>query len=139
MSVSKTYAELKIGDRACVTRTITPEMVNKFAEVSGDYNPVHLDAEYAKTTRFGRPIAHGMLCIGLLSALFGTQLPGEAIYIKHLITFKKPVFVGETVTAWVEIVRKTDDRKRIFEARAWVENQAGEVLVDGEATLMTAA
>jgi 3-hydroxybutyryl-CoA dehydratase len=139
MGKSKTYAELKIGDRACITKTITPEIVNKFAEITGDYNPIHVDAEYAKNTRFGRPIAHGMLCAGLLSAVFATQLPGEAVYLKHVITFKKPVFVGETVTAWVEIIRKTNDQKRIFEARAWVENQAGELLADGEGTLMTSA
>jgi 3-hydroxybutyryl-CoA dehydratase len=139
MAVNKTYAELKIGDRDSITKKITPEVVAKFADVSEDFNPLHLDPEYAKTTRFGRNIAHGMLCAGLLSAVIGVKLPGEAIYMTHNFVFKRPVFVGDTVTAWAEVIEKIDDEKKIFKTRSWVENSEGKVLVDGEATFMAVA
>ena len=136
MPVVKTYAELKVGDKASLTKTITPQVVQAFAEVSEDFNPLHLSEEYAKTTRFGRPIAHGMISAGLMSAIGGTKLPGEAIYISHNMQFKRPIFVGETVTAWVEIIDKMDDEKKLIKARAWVENQDGKLVVDGEAVYM---
>lgn len=136
MPVNKTYAELKVGDKDSITKTITPSVVKAFADVSEDHNPLHQDEEYAKTTMFKRCIAHGMISAGLMSAVAGTKLPGDAVYISHNMRFKLPVFVGDTITAWLAITEKMDDAKKIFKTRAWVENQHGKVVVDGEAVFM---
>jgi 3-hydroxybutyryl-CoA dehydratase len=138
MPVVKTYAELKVGDKASLKKTITPAVVKMFADVSDDQNPLHQDEAYAKTTMFGRCIAHGMISAGLMSAVAGTKLPGEAVYMSHTMQFKRPVYINDTVTAWMEITEKVNDAKKIFKARAWVENQDGKVVVDGEATFMAA-
>lgn len=98
-----------------------------------DHNPLHLDEEYAKKTLFGRRIAHGMISAGLISAVLGTKLPGEGtIYMGQELKFKRPVFIGDTVTAWVEVVEKDDAKKRLV-LHTWVEKQDGTVVTDGQA------
>ncbi len=136
MPVNKTYAQLKVGDKDSLTKKVTPELVKMFADVSDDHNPLHLDENYGKTTMFGRCIAHGMLSAGLMSAVAGTKLPGDAVYISHNMQFKRPVFINDTITAWMEVTEKMDDAKKIYKTRAWVENQDGKVVVDGEAVFM---
>ena len=136
MPVNKTYAQLKIGDKDSITKKATPEVIKMFADVSEDHNPLHLDPEYGKTTMFGRNIAHGMFSAGLMSAVAGTKLPGDAVYISHNMQFKRPVFINDTVTAWIEVTEKFDDNKKLFKTRAWVENQDGKLVVDGEAVFM---
>jgi 3-hydroxybutyryl-CoA dehydratase len=127
---------LKIGDKASISKKITPEVVKMFADVSEDQNPLHQSEEYAKTTIFGRCIAHGMISAGLMSAVAGTKLPGEAIYMSHNMQFKRPVFINDTITAWMEVIEKINDEKKIYKCRAWVENQDGKVVVDGDAMFM---
>ena len=96
-------AKFSIGQTATFSKTFTEQDVVAFANISGDHNPVHLDAEYAKTTRFGARIAHGALTAGVISAVLGNDLPGiGSIYMSQTTKFLKPVYFGDTVTATVE-------------------------------------
>src|SRR5687768_3813829 len=97
---AKEEMELKIGDKFLIERTVTDELIRKFAEVSGDYNPIHLDEDVAKNTRFGRRIAHGMLSGAFISAVLGYEFSERRIvYLSQTLKFTLPVFIGDTVTA----------------------------------------
>lgn len=106
-----------------------------FAGVSGDQYPLHVDAEYARGTRFGQRAAHGMLSASLLSTVNGLllQKPG-GIYVEQTLHFRKPVFLGDTLTASAEVVELIPERRR-FRARTQVVNQRGDVVVEGIAVL----
>ena len=105
------FAEIKVGDKASMSKTVTEFDVYSFAGVTGDFNPVHIDAEFAKTTMFKERIAHGMLSAGFISAVLGTALPGKnTIYMGQELQFKAPVKIGDTVTATVEVLRKSKAR-----------------------------
>ena len=126
----------KAGDTASITKTITDEDIRKFADASGDHNPLHLDEEFAKTTRFGRRIAHGMLSASLISAVIAGELPGEgSIYLAQTLQFVAPVFPDDIVTAKVTIVSQRED-KPIVKLATLCTNQHGEVVVKGEATVL---
>jgi len=126
----------KAGDTASITKTITDEDIRKFADASGDHNPLHLDEEFAKTTRFGRRIAHGMLSASLISAVIAGELPGEgSIYLAQTLQFVAPVFPDDIVTAKVTIVSQRED-KPIVKLATVCTNQHGEVVVKGEATVL---
>jgi len=126
----------KAGDTASITKTITDEDIRKFADASGDHNPLHLDEEFAKTTRFGRRIAHGMLSASLISAVIAGDLPGEgSIYLAQTLQFVAPVFPDDIVTAKVTIVSQRED-KPIVKLATLCTNQHGEVVVKGEATVL---
>ena len=128
-----TYDTLKVGDKDSTSKVITSEDVLMFARVSTDNNPVHVDEEFAKTTIFGRRIAHGMLGASLISAVLGTKLPGfGTIYMSQEVKFKRPVFLGDTLTAWCEVAEKIDAKKRLI-IHTWVENQDGVAVIDGQA------
>lgn len=93
-----------VGDTASCIKTASDAVVRQFAELSGDCNPVHLDDEYAQNTRFKRRIAHGLFCLGMVSNLLGTQLPGEgSILVKEAIDYLFPVYVGDTIETCVRI------------------------------------
>lgn len=127
---------LKVGDAAELTRTITDEDVRAFAELTGDHNPVHLDEEYAKGTRFGRPIAHGMLGASLISALLANELPGRgAVYLSQTLRFTAPVFPGDAVTARV-VVKALREDKPVVTLETVCTNQRGERVVEGEAVVL---
>lgn len=131
-----TYDKLKVGDKDSVSKVVTSEDVVDFARISTDNNPVHLDEEFAKTTQFGRRIAHGMFGAGLISAAIGTKLPGYGtIYMGQNLKFMGPVFLGDTITAYVEVLEKIDAKKRL-KLKTWVENQDGKVVIDGDALVM---
>ena len=128
-----TYDTLKVGDKDSTSKVITSEDVLLFAQVSTDNNPVHVDEEFAKTSIFGKRIAHGMLGASLISAVLGTKLPGfGTIYMSQEVKFKRPVFLGDTLTAWVEVAEKIDAKKRMI-LHTWVENQDGVAVSDGQA------
>jgi 3-hydroxybutyryl-CoA dehydratase len=125
-----------IGTVETVTRTITDADVAAFASLTGDNNPVHLDASYAATTRFGEPIAHGILTTGLISAVIGTKLPGlGAIYLNQTLKFVAPVFHGDTITASAEVIASRPE-KRILTLRTACVNQHGATVIEGEAVVM---
>lgn len=127
---------LKVGDSASRTKTITDADVQDFARASGDYNPVHLDEAYAATTRFGKRIAHGMLTGSLISAVLGNDLPGHgSIYLGQEFRFKAPVFIGDTITATVEVTAYRED-KRITTLKTTCTNQDGVVVLEGEAVVI---
>lgn len=127
---------LKVGDSASRTKTITDADVQDFARASGDTNPVHLDEDYAATTRFGRRIAHGMLTGSLISAVLGNDLPGNgSIYLGQEFRFKAPVFIGDTITATVEVTAYREE-KRIATLKTTCTNQEGAVVLEGEAVVI---
>lgn len=126
----------QVGDSAEVTREITQEDVQAFASLSGDDNPLHLDASFAARTRFRQPIAHGMLTASLISAVIGTRLPGPGgIYLSQELKFVRPVFIGDRVTARAEILDIRPD-KPILRLRTTCINQRGETVITGEAVVM---
>jgi 3-hydroxybutyryl-CoA dehydratase len=97
--------EIRIGDKFSTERLVTDELVRKFAEVSGDHNPIHLDEEAAKKTRFGRRIAHGMLSGAFISAVLGYEFSERRIvYLSQTLKFTAPVFIGDTVTATATVL-----------------------------------
>ncbi|MCK9258285.1 MAG: MaoC family dehydratase [Azoarcus sp.] len=110
------YEDLKEGMTAAVSRTVTDADILMFAGVSGDTNPVHLDAEFAASTMFGGRIAHGMLSAAFISTVFGTRLPGPGcIYLSQTLKFKAPVKVGDTVVARVTLTAlKPEKRRAVF-------------------------
>jgi acyl dehydratase len=130
------YDAIEVGDTARYSRTVTAAMVDAFAEVSGDVNPVHVDEVFASTTRFGERIAHGMLAASLISTVVGTRLPGvNAIYLSQELRFVAPTRLGDTLTAEAEVLSKRED-KPILTLRTTVTRADGTVVVEGEAVVM---
>ena len=135
MPIERRYADLRLGDTASLSKTITEADVMLFAGITGDFNPIHVDEEFAKASLFGQRVAHGMLGAGLISAVIGTDLPGvNSIYLGQELKFVKPVFIGDTLTAVVEIVHKRDDKK-IVKLSTTVLNQRDEPVIEGEAVI----
>lgn len=130
---------LTIGASASRTKTFSDEDVRAFARISTDTNPVHLDDSYAVTTRFGRRIVHGMLTAGLISAVLGNDLPGPGtIYLSQSLQFKAPVYVGDTVTATVEVTAIREGRGIVTLATTCT-RQDGTVVISGEAVVLVPA
>ena len=128
--------KFKLGDTASISRIISDADIRGFSELSGDSNPVHLDDEFARTTRFGRRIAHGMLGASLISTVLGTRLPGQgAIYLSQTLQFLAPIFPDDTVTAKVTVT-KIKEGKPILTLETVCENQRGETLIRGEAVVL---
>lgn len=126
----------EIGMTFSRTRTITDDDIRAFAQASGDQNPVHLDDDYASRTPFGKRIAHGMLTASLISSILGNDLPGPGtIYLGQDLKFKAPVFVGDEVTATVELVKFREDR-RIATFRTTCTKQDGTLVIEGEAVVI---
>lgn len=127
--------DLEIGQSASYAKTITEADVILFAGISGDDNPIHINAEYAATTMFKKRIVHGMFSAGLISAVLGTRLPGPgAIYIDQQIKFKAPVYIGDTVTATATVIEIDEQRRRVKLATQCSVN--GKVVAEGVATNM---
>ena len=125
-----------VGQKASFSRTVTETDIVQFAGLSGDYNPVHMDREYAAGTRFGQRIAHGMLTASFLSRLLGMELPGkESVYLEQTMKFKKPVFIGDTITATAEIL-DIDNKRCIFTLSTICTNQDGITVLTGEGKMM---
>ncbi len=129
------FEDLSVGQEASVSNTVTADVISAFADVSGDKNPVHIDADYAATTMFKERIAHGMLSAAYISAVFGMQLPGPgAIYISQTLNFKAPVKIGDQVVTTVKVAELIPEKKRAkFECVCTVN---GKPVVQGEAVLM---
>lgn len=129
-------SQLAVGDHAEIVRSLGVVDIQLFAAVSGDYNPAHLDAEYAKDTPFHGVIAHGLWGGALISAVLGTRLPGPGtIYLDQSLHFSRPVHLGDTVTASVTCREKNDETRRaVFDCR--VVNQRGETVIRGVAEVL---
>ena len=127
--------EFYIGQSASLKKVYSSNEVNAFAELSMDKNPIHLDEAYAEQTMFGKRIVHGFLVGSLISAVFGTVLPGEgAIYLHQEMNFRKPVFHGEEITATVTVTNIKKEKSILyFDTKC--ENGRGEIVVDGNAVL----
>jgi 3-hydroxybutyryl-CoA dehydratase len=133
MEQGKTIDQLNIGDKASLTKQITESDVLRFAEVTGDRNPIHLDPEYASKTRFKERIAHGMLIASLISAAISTRLLGPGtIYVSQSLEFKAPVKLGDVIQAEVELIEKIPEKNRV-RLKTTCRNQDGTVVIDGEA------
>jgi 3-hydroxybutyryl-CoA dehydratase len=130
------YGEIKIGDTAALSMAADAEKVNHYARLTGDLNPVHLDEDYAARSFFKKRVAHGLLAASLVGAVLGTRLPGPgSIYLRQEMDFKSPVFLGETITARVQVLKKFDRQGKIG-LRTWVENQDGRLVLDGSAMVL---
>lgn len=127
-----------IGQKYSFSKQVTNEDVIKFADVTGDQNPLHLDDEYAKTTMFGERIAHGMIGAGIISGAIGMHLPGPGTtYLGQSLSFKRPVKIGDTLTVNLEITSIVEKSKfSIATIKTTCVNQNEEIVIDGEASVI---
>ena len=129
----KTIEELKIGDTARFSKTVSESDIYLFAGVTGDLNPAHVNEDYAKDTFFKSRIAHGMLSASFISTVIGTMLPGPgSIYMRQEVNFLAPVKIGDTVTAIVEVAEIMAEKKKV-RLKTYCVNQENTTVVDGEA------
>jgi 3-hydroxybutyryl-CoA dehydratase len=127
----KRIEDFEVGEHASFTKTFTEADLQRFIEITGDTNPLHVDDVFAASTPFGRRIVHGMLTASLFSTMVGMLLPGTgAIYRSQTIRFLLPVYLDETVTAHF-VIRAVDRAKHRMEIDAWIENEAGERVIEG--------
>ena len=126
-----------VGYKASETIKITDKMVRQFAEMSGDYNPIHLDDEYAKTTRFKKRIAHGMILGALISKLLNQKIGSGGIYLAQSLKFSNPVYIDEDITFDLEIT-KLHQKRGFGTVETIAKNAAGDIVLKGEATIMMA-
>lgn len=135
----KSFDEIEIGESASFTKTITETDIYLYAGISGDFNPVHVDEEYAKTTPFGTRIAHGALAGALLAPVLGMRLPGlGTVALEVTQRFKRPVFPGDTVTCTVRVLRKIS-RLRAVEMKVEWKNQRAEMVASGSCKVIPPA
>jgi acyl dehydratase len=128
----KKIMDLKIGDKFSTTKQITDSVVRAFAELSGDYNPIHLDEEFAAKTQFKRRIAHGMISGALISAVLGYKFKERrVVYLAQTLQFVAPVFIDDTVTATATVTHIRED-KPIVTIETVCTNQNNETVVTGE-------
>jgi len=133
--IGKTIHDLNIGDTAEFSKTVSESDIYQFAGITGDFNPAHMNEEYAKKTFFRTRIAHGMLSAGFISTAIGTKLPGTgSIYIQQNLSFLAPVRIGDTITARVEVIEIMDGKNRVRLKTVCV-NQEGTQVLDGEAVV----
>jgi 3-hydroxybutyryl-CoA dehydratase len=128
-----TIDELKVGDSAEQSKTVSETDIYLFAGITGDFNPAHVDEEYARRTFFGTRIAHGLLTAGFISAVLGCRLPGPgAVYMRQELSFLGPVRIGDTITARVEVL-EIDREKGRARLLTTCDNQEGKRVLTGEA------
>lgn len=130
----KAYDEFHVGDTHSETRTITARDVECFADLTGDHNAIHLDETYAQKTQFGHRIAHGMLVASVLSAVCAPYFGNGAIYMGHTQRFLAPVYWDDVITCALEVREKIPQRQMLV-FRAFVTNQRGQIVLDGELTI----
>lgn len=132
---TKYYEDLEIGQAHETVHVISEDDITKFAEVSGDYNPLHMDEEYAKGTSFGQRIAHGALTASYISGILGNNLPGPgAIFTGLSMRFRRPVFIGDEVTVRAEVAEKNDRGNRVTLSVACM--VGGKRVITGEAQVV---
>lgn len=126
--------DIEIGMKASYSQTVTDSDIKNFAGMSGDRNPVHLNEEFAEQSRYKKRIAHGLMTASYFSALFGTKIPGEGcVYVSQTLQFKRPVYIGDTVTATIEVIKVDLEKNRVFfRTVCTVKNK---IVTDGEAEI----
>jgi 3-hydroxybutyryl-CoA dehydratase len=130
------FEELHVGLAAERTREVTDDVIRRYAELTEDFNPLHMDEAVAARSRFGTRIAHGMLTAGFISAVIGMDLPGPGtLYVGQTIRFLRPVKLGDTITTRVEVTELFPEKRRA-KLSTVCRNQSGDVVLDGEATIM---
>lgn len=130
-----TFGDLAVGQKAFLRKPITEADLSHFIAITGDMNPLHIDQSFAEQTFFGQRIAHGMLSASLFSTMVGMHLPGiGAIYKSQTLEFLRPVFIGDTVCAWFEIIAIDPETEQI-DIKSWIENQHGETVIQGQAVV----
>ncbi len=128
---------LKIGDTYSEVFSYSQEQVIQFAELSGDKNPLHLDAEYAATTMFKKPIIHGILGASIMSKILGMKFPGEGtVYLKQEIDFKRPMYVDVQYEAQLKVLEINADKHTAVIETKIVDKETGKVNVLGNAHIM---
>ena len=133
--LGKTIDQLRVGDTAQFSKTVSETDVYLFAGVSGDFNPAHINEQYASGTYFGKRIAHGLLSAGFLSAVLANQLPGPGtIFLSLSIRFQAPVFIGDTITARAEVAQINSEKHRVTMNLTCI-NQEEKQVLEGEAVL----
>jgi 3-hydroxybutyryl-CoA dehydratase len=136
MEQGKTIEEIKRGEKAALTRKITEEDIGNFARATGDYNPLHIDETYAQKTIFHGRIAHGMLVASLFSNLIATKLPGPGtVYLSQTLHFKRPVRIGDILTAEIEVIEINTVKKRVT-LSTLARNQDETIVLEGEAVVL---
>lgn len=126
---------MKIGDKSFIKKKFSIEDVQLFAEISLDKNPLHLDETFAQNTQFKKPIVPGLLVASLISAILGTKLPGKGtIYLSQELNFKRPVYIGDTITASAEVISIKPD-KPIYTLKTMCFNSLDEIVIDGNAVV----
>ena len=125
------FEELFVGQKANFFKKIDSTLVNDFAKISGDFNPLHMNDEYASTTNFGKRVCHGMLLASFFSQLIGMYLPGKnSLYFSQTLNFRNPCFIDDNITIEGEIIEKKSNIKLII-IKTTIHNQDGECLIDG--------
>ncbi|MEM3062287.1 MAG: MaoC family dehydratase [Nitrososphaerota archaeon] len=133
---SYTFDSIKIGQMEQFVINIDEELVNSFAKLSGDYNPLHMDDEYARSTKFEKRVCHGMLLASFLSRLIGIHLPGKtALYFSQTLNFRLPCFIGDQIIIRGEVIKKHEATK-IITLKTTMTNQIGKCIVDGFAKVI---
>ncbi len=131
-----TIDQLELGQSASFTKTVTEADCYNYAGVSGDFNPAHINEAYAEKTFFKSRIAHGMISAGFISAVLGTKLPGPGtIYLSQDLKFTKPVYFGDTITAYCTVDEIIEDKNRVV-LKTVCTNQNGETVIEGKALVL---
>src|SRR5690349_7760349 len=132
MTVFASFDEVNEGDTASLVKTITDADIRKFVELTGDDNPLHVDAEYANHTPFKEIVVHGMLGASFISTVIGTKLPGPgALWVSQSFEFSLPVRLGDTLTVAATVIRK-HARDRLLELEMRITNQHGQTVLQGQ-------
>lgn len=133
--IGKTIDEIRVGQSAQFSKTISESDVYLFAGITGDFNPAHVDEEYARKTFFETRVAHGMLTASFISTIVGTMLPGPgSIYVSQEVNFLAPVKIGDTITTTAEVTELLTEKKHA-RLRTYCTNQHGTVVIDGQAVV----
>ncbi len=134
--LENTFEELEVGKKITFTQKIDESILNNFAKISGDFNPLHMNDEYASKTNFGKRVCHGMLLASFFSRLVGMHLPGKnSLYFSQTLNFRNPCFIGDQVIVGGEIIEKKSNIKLIT-MKTTIYNQTGKCLIDGLAKVI---
>ena len=129
-------SEMKQGQKKEIVLNITRQDVNRFAEISGDFSPIHMDEDYAQNTKFGKCLVHGMYIGAIISRIIGMELPGKGtIYVSQNMQFKRPIFIGSRVTVGVEVKEIFEEKNRVL-LQTYCLNEENKILIEGEAVVM---